>query len=295
MLTLDGICRQLDQFRNDPGLLQPRNLADRQEAFDFFTAARAFIQHSSAGRFEGEITRQIARLEGRYQKINRELFDNIRKDIRSGYLSGSDIRIIFNDYTAYHPGQIGKDHVTTDDLDILLNGLFEISELPHAVLPRDSGMIHLEIAPASVILDMIDHAGLTGSDVFYDLGSGLGQPAMLVNLLCGARCVGIEYQPNFHQFACDRLEMLSLEDVSYFNEDARDADLSEGTVFFLFSPFKGSILDQVLDKLHGEALDRQIRICTFGSCVNPIGQLDWLRLIYPGEPGEYKLVVFESV
>jgi predicted RNA methylase len=156
-------------------------------------------------------------------------------------------------------------------------------------------MILGEISPACVILDMIDHAGICSNAVFYDLGSGLGQPAMLVNLLCGARCVGIEYQPSYHQFACDRLEMLGLEDVSYFNEDARDADFSQGTHFFLFSPFKGSILDQVLDKLHIEALEQQIRICTFGSCVNTIGQLDWLRLIYPGEPGEYKLVVFESV
>lgn len=295
MLTLDGICRQIDRFQNDPGLMQPRNLAARQEAFDFFTAARAFIQHGSAGGLKVEITRQISRLEWQYQKINRELFHSLRQDIRSGYLSGTEIRFIFNDYSAYQPGQIGKDHLQTDELDILLMGLLEISDLPHAVLPRDSEMIHLEIAPASVILDMIDHARLSSSDVFYDLGSGLGLPTMLVNLLCGARCIGIEYQPNFHQFACDRLEMLGLEDVSYFNEDARDADFSEGTHFFLFSPFKGSILDQVLDKLHVEALERQIRICTFGSCVNTIRQLDWLRLIYPGEPGEYKLVVFESV
>jgi hypothetical protein len=166
MLTLDGIYRQLDRFQNDPGLLQPRNLADRQEAFDFFTAARAFIQHGGAGGLKGEITWQISWLEERYQNIKKELFLSLREDIRSGYLLGSDIRIVFNDYTAYHPGQIGKDHIQTDELDILLNGLLEISDLPHAVLPRDSEMIHLEIAPASAILDMIDHAGLIAATSF---------------------------------------------------------------------------------------------------------------------------------
>jgi hypothetical protein len=52
--------------------------------------------------------------------------------------------------------------------------------------------------------------------------------------------------------------------VTFLEQDARTADLSLGTVFYLYTPFTGAVLRTVLDALRREASRRQFRICTFG-------------------------------
>lgn len=57
----------------------------------------------------------------------------------------------------------------------------------------------------------------------------------------------------------------------------READLSAGTVFFLYTPFTGAILRTVLDRLRHEARRRPIRICSYGPCTPLIAQELWLE------------------
>ena len=45
----------------------------------------------------------------------------------------------------------------------------------------------------------------------------------------------------------DAHERLKLERVTFIQQDARAADFSGGTVFYLYTPFTGSILRSVLD------------------------------------------------
>ena len=50
----------------------------------------------------------------------------------------------------------------------------------------------------------------------------------------------------------------------------------QGTLFYLYTPFAGSILRAVLAALAAQARQRPIRVCTFGPCVRTIAQERWL-------------------
>jgi hypothetical protein len=74
-----------------------------------------------------------------------------------------------------------------------------------------------------------------------------------------------------------------LNNVIFVKQDAREADLSGGTVFYLYTPFTGTILRAVLDSLRREAASREIRICTFGPCTPTIVEQRWLETLGPSE------------
>jgi SAM-dependent methyltransferase len=156
-------------------------------------------------------------------------------------------------------------------------------------------MVHLEPTPARAILDMVDRLHLTKDDVFYDLGSGLGQVVILVRLLTGVRAVGIEVEPSYCEVARDRAWVLGLSGVTFVNEDARQADYAEGTVFYLFTPFMGNMLQAVLDRLCTEARKRPLRVCTYGPCTPHVARQPWLRSADANADHEFKLAIFRSV
>ncbi|MEZ4616402.1 MAG: class I SAM-dependent methyltransferase [Caldilineaceae bacterium] len=106
--------------------------------------------------------------------------------------------------------------------------------------------------------------GWQPADCFYDLGSGLGQVVMLVQLLTGMAARGVEYDPAFVDFARRQAAILDLPAVRFVNADARIADYSDGTIFFLFTPFRGAMLRTVMTRLRDIAHDHPIRVGTFG-------------------------------
>lgn len=109
--------------------------------------------------------------------------------------------------------------------------------------------------------------GADQEDVFVDLGCGLGKVTALARLISGARVRGIELQQELISRAP------KLEGVEYFHGDVRDAPLDDGTIFYLYNPFSGDVLAQVLSRLRSIALKRVITICTLGLSLNE----DWLE------------------
>jgi hypothetical protein len=84
-----------------------------------------------------------------------------------------------------------------------------------------------------------------------------------------------------------------LTGVEYLNVDARDADYAAGTVFFMFTPFVGSMLQAVLDRLYLESKKRAIRVCTFGPCTLEVAKQPWLKSLDDNAGHEFKLAIFE--
>jgi hypothetical protein len=67
--------------------------------------------------------------------------------------------------------------------------------------------------------------------------------------------------------------------VTFIQQDARAADFSSGTIFYLYTPFVGTILSAVLDSLRRETAGREIRVCTYGPCTPTVAKERWLEAV----------------
>ena len=146
-------------------------------------------------------------------------------------------------------------------------------ELPRGCVP------YLPCA-VDAILRMIEHAEVRDSDVFVDIGSGVGRVAVLVHLLTGAQAIGLEIQPALVRASRDLAERLRVSRCSAIEGDAAllAGYLAIGSVFFLYCPFSGARLEQLLDDLEPIARTRPLRVC----CVDlPLPDRPWLTLVSP--------------
>jgi SAM-dependent methyltransferase len=113
------------------------------------------------------------------------------------------------------------------------------------------------------IVSMLEAVPVTPSDVVVDLGSGLGKVVLLAHLLKGAKARGVDIQRELVLRAREAARALGA-DVCFEHQDAREAHLDDGTVFFLYVPFTGSALAHVLERLRRVAERRPIVVCALG-------------------------------
>ncbi|HEY9722451.1 MAG TPA: hypothetical protein V6D47_10570 [Oscillatoriaceae cyanobacterium] len=157
-----------------------------------------------------------------------------------------------------------------DTLDQLVAALLDVGELPAEQTVREAEMVFYQPTPARVILALASR--LEPGDVFYDLGSGLGHVVILVALLTGARAYGIEIEPTYARHARRAAGALNLPEAVFVEADARTAAFDDGTAFFLYTPFRGALLKQVLDRLPAGC-----RVYTHGPCSEEVRDLaPWL-------------------
>jgi hypothetical protein len=112
---------------------------------------------------------------------------------------------------------------------------------------------------------------LTSDDVLYDIGSGTGKAGMFFGAFTPVkRVVGIEIEPAYAQYANERVRALApgLSNVRFVNDDALDADLSDGTAFYFYSPFTSTeqrdTVGMLADKLGELGAHRPIQVAVKG-------------------------------
>ncbi|HEY4338267.1 MAG TPA: methyltransferase domain-containing protein [Puia sp.] len=193
--------------------------------------------------------------------VDDALFARLRERVRCGECRGEAFRKMVSEFV-----QWGGDAEAYDHLDLFMNHLFGWREMPIPTQALEPEMVEYYKTPARVVFDLVERYELTADDVFVDLGSGLGEVVFLVNLLTGASARGIEIEPAYCEYAREEALRLGLRDVSFVAADVREADLSDGTVFFLYTPFKGTILRALLERLRKESLSRRIRVIPYGPC-----------------------------
>lgn len=193
--------------------------------------------------------------EQSFEHVN---FRGLRDRVRSGDCRDEAFRVMVSEYV-----EVLKDETGYDDLDVFIGRLLSDREMPMPTRALEPEMVEFYKTPARVVFDFVERFGVGPEDVFVDLGSGLGQVVILVNLLTGAKAKGIEIEPAYCEYARDCAWDLGLRDVEFVLGDARDADYSDGTVFFLYTPFRGQMMREVLGRLRREALSRPIRIIPF--------------------------------
>jgi SAM-dependent methyltransferase len=162
-----------------------------------------------------------------------------------------------------------------------------------AVEPSDSSppgdhLVGYHGSGVAPIVHALAEVPVGGEDVFIDLGSGLGKVVILAALLTGAAARGVELQPALVQGARSAAARLGI-DVRFDVGDAREADVADGTVFFLYVPFTGPVLSTVLERLHEVARRRAIVVCALGVDLDQAG---WLAR---REVNAFWLAVYDSI
>lgn len=177
--------------------------------------------------------------------------------------------------------------VARRDRDAWVDRTFGLDGLPGdgAALPR--GCVPYLPAPIDKLIDVAEFAGVQASDVFVDVGSGVGRATVFMHLWTGAAAIGVEIQPPLALAARELAARLGAA-AQVIEGDAAGADLSAGTVFFLYCPFGGERLAKVLAQLESIAQTRPIRVC----CLDlPLPACPWLALVAEPSAG---LAIYRS-
>lgn len=143
--------------------------------------------------------------------------------------------------------------------------------IPEPTLERERGMVGYHPTPFRILLELCKQAEFQRDDVFYDIGAGLGHVALLVHLLTGIRTRGVEIDPAY----CHLRQAMQLSGVEFLKTDARDVDYAGSSVFFLYTPFQGTLLHTVLQKIRRNTQGHPIRLYTLG-----FGAATGMRIAY---------------
>jgi len=168
--------------------------------------------------------------------------------------------------------------VAPGDRDAWLDLVLGLEQLPvddRAALPP-GGVPYLP-SPIDTLLDIADHADVQPSDVFVDVGSGVGRAAVAMHLVTGATAIGLEIQPGLVRASRELAARVGAGRVTVVEGDAAVTAglVTTGTVFFLYCPFGGDRLAKVLADLESIARTRPIRV----SCLHvPLPARPWLVL-----------------
>ena len=291
---------ELEAMEQDDALYKEADFGSRLEALDAIEASilvRLEGLLAAHGQTQELVTLQqrAEALKSRLEASDEELFCRLRAGIRAGDYRGMELRRQLEAYAGTGRGKRSQDGGAYDSLDALLSGILLAGAAPGPAMERDPEMVAYQPTPARVVFELVERAGLEERDIFYDLGSGLGQVVILVNLLSGVSAKGIEIDPAYCEYARRWAQGLELMGVEFINADAREADYADGTAFFLYTPFEGRMLQQVLDRLGQEAKTRRIAIYTYGPCTWQVSRQDWLESVDQAAHHVSRLAAFRSV
>ncbi|MEZ4669199.1 MAG: class I SAM-dependent methyltransferase [Anaerolineae bacterium] len=241
------------------------------------------------------IRRQAFQLHSDLSATAQDIVDSFMREIRERRFDQHYLKQVFNQYAQAGSNPLAGDAPDYDLFDDFLSHLLQIDFHPSETQARASEMLYLQHTPGRIILDLVNGLPLTATDRFYDLGSGLGRVPIFVSLLTGAQTVGIEYEPTYVQYSRSSAAKLGVEQVDFRNLDVRDTDFSDGTIFYLYTPFNGSILRGVLDRLQALAQIRPITICSYGPITTAIERELWLYPVRHEKGNINRLAIFSSV
>lgn len=245
--------------------------------FEVFDALAA-VEPSPDPGSPRSLSARAQRLRRRLEAMDEAECAGLRRQIREG-LHGPALEARLRD-TVEEGRLLPLDEPGYDDLDLLVNGILLTERLPSASRIPEPEMVFYQQTPVRVIFKLLQRAEPNDADHLYDFGSGLGHVPILANLLTGVRATGLEVEPAYRDYSLLRAAELGIERIRFDTTDVRDADLGAGTIFFMFTPFRGRMLEAVLRKLEMLARERPVRLFTYGPCTHVVGRAAWLRPIH---------------
>jgi hypothetical protein len=275
----NALHRLIGDLESDRSLEQPTRWRERIDALD--RIEDLLVYEAEALPPATALHERVRVLQARLESIQRRLHEAIRTAITQG--AGAQA------LRGWASPDDDADPQSYDHLDALISDVLSFEEPSDAITALDDEMVFYQPTPARHVFDLIERAGIGPHDVLIDLGSGLGHVPLLVSICTGARCIGVEREAAYVTAARRSAESLKVSDVSFIAQDAREADLSRVTVFYLYTPFTGGILRDVLDKIRREAGERDIRIVTLGPCTAMVAAEPWLTPVGAQDPNRITL------
>lgn len=270
----------LDTLERDPTLLDPQALRERAQALDRLERAADL-----GGGDEPERARAQA-LRLRLEALDRALCERLRETLRDG--GGAELL----DWAERDFATATASGEHYDPLDELVSGVLRLPEPGDEICALGAEMVFYQPTPARHVFDLLRRLPLSANDVLIDLGAGLGHVPLLVAACTEARAHGVEIEPAYVASAQACAAELGLRRATFACADARAVDLGQATVFYLYTPFTGAILRQVLDAIARQARSRAIRVCTLGPCTAVVAAEPWLA--GDARPPSDRIAVFRS-
>jgi precorrin-6B methylase 2 len=275
-------------IKSEIGVIRKNDLIYQQENFEARLKAIDFVDFHILGRIEAllqtynvpdellQLKAEADEVKTALEEIDTMLFTKLREDIRTGVYKQNAFKDLVAKYVAAIWLEESNEAIGYDDLDVFINGLLSAATIPEPLRTLEPEMVFYQKTPARLVFELVEKVAFAPEDVLIDIGCGLGQVPIIVNLLTGIKTKGIEYEPAFCGYADECAAGLNLANVAFISTDARQADYSAGTVFFIYTPFKGEMLQQVLGLLKQQAQARQITLITYGPCTLEVALQNWL-------------------
>ena len=285
--------RLLHDLRNGVDLLLPEQFARRLNALDELDAIVGDLDLGALETLpEPQLIASARALSSHFEAANEMVYRETRAEIAT--LGNSPaMNHWLTELVSNRGAERPRPGLSFDLLDEFVSGVLQLRRPGGTTLLPSPEMTAYQPTPVRHILDLVAACNFSNDDVLVDLGSGLGHVPLLVSTLTGIRTLGIEVQPSYVASAQGTVRDLNLSRVRFAAEDARMADLSSGTVFYMFSPFWGSILTDVLYQLHKQSQQRSIRIGSLGPCTRILQGQTWLRATERTETE--RIAVFKSL
>jgi SAM-dependent methyltransferase len=299
-MTVFELQSYIESIEHDSVLFQEQNFSRRIEVIDFlefqFTdLLERLLQKTFQADELNLLKHRAEKVRSLLEEINTELFQKLQARIQAAALTGKAFKNLINEYFDLQSYRTGRRTLPGyDNLDIFINRLFPFQHMPEQTVALEPGMVFYQKTPVRIVFELAERSHFTSRDVFVDLGSGLGQVAILISLITGIAARGIEMEPAFCQYARGCAAWLNLSNVEFVNADARKADYTEGTVFYMYTSFVGEMLGEVLEILRKESLLRKIRIITYGPCTARVALQSWLDFAPLKDDNMYELGFFSS-
>jgi len=279
-------------LEDNSSLFQPEQLRERLIALDDLDAGFGGIDsEDSTTCVDSRVHKRAKALRTQLEAANAELYQSVRSEIIRGGQPSLLLQLLQNPANQRET-QISLPGLGYDCRDELFSGVLQLCEPSEQNLQLSPEMVAYQPTPVRHILELIASTAFSEDDIFVDLGSGLGHVPLLVSMVTDAQSLGIEVQATYVASARGCARSLHLNRVRFIPQDAREADLSSGTVFYLYSPFKGSILADVLSALRVESTRRSIQICSLGPCTRTVQGETWLQA--RTLPAMGRIAVFDS-
>lgn len=274
------------RFEDEADRLAPDQLRERCELLDRVDAAVGSLSSAISGSESLDKNRTcLLELRSQLDAMNEALYVSMRSEIQQGR-----VPVVFSELANASAAPRGG--LSFDYLDELTAGVFAMEEPDAPSGPLPAEMVFYQPTPARHIFQLLRETNPADTDVLVDLGSGLGHVPLLAAICTGARSIGIEREEVYTRAARETAAALKVDRVMFVQADAREADFSTGTIFYLYTPFTGLILRDVLGRLRQESRHRPIRVCTFGPCTAAVAKEKWLTSCVV--PDRDRLVVFST-